>query len=137
MLYFQSLLWNNSSRAIYFLESIIGESNTSYRPETLYSIFKQLREIDGIDDIYVEIKEIGHPDKWPIADTFWVVATADPRQFRDQWPTEIWDNNLPCDYLTFPRNDERTTEQLKIPKGMVARGMQYYNMTQPTDENGG
>lgn len=42
-----------------FLESIVGETNTSYRPESLYSAFKRLRELDGIHDIYVEIKEIG------------------------------------------------------------------------------
>lgn len=110
-----------------FLESIIGESNTSYQPETLYLIFKRLREIDGIHDI-LEIKEIGRADKWPVADTFWVVATADPRQFRDRWPPEFYENNLPCDYVTFPRKDDRTTESMDIPDGMVAIGMQYYNV---------
>jgi len=120
-----------------FPESIVSESNTSYRPEILYSIFKRLREIDGIHDIFVEIKKIGHPDKWPIADTFWTVATHDPRYFRDQWPPEFWDNNLPCDYLTYPRKDDRVTEPLKIPDGMVAHGMQYYNIPQSDNENGG
>ena len=120
-----------------FLESIVDESNTTYRPQILYSIFKRLREIDGIHDIYVEVKEIGHPEKWPIADTFWVVATADPRHFRNQWPTDFWDENLPCDYLTYPRLDDRITERIEIPVGMVARGMQYFIMPQTTGENDG
>ena len=109
-------------------ESIVDESNSTYHPQVLYSIFKRFREIDGIHNVYVEIKEIGRPDLWPIADTFWMIGTADPRQFQYDWPPECWDNNLPCDYVTFPRKDERTTEPIEIPDGMVAIGMQYYNM---------
>lgn len=109
-------------------ESIVGSTNSTYHPQTLYSIFKRFREIAGIDDVYVEVKAIGHPDKWPVADTFWVIGTDDPREFRHMWPSEFWDNNLPSDYLTFPRKDGRTTESLEIPAGMVATGLQYYNM---------
>ena len=48
--------------------------------------------------------------------------------YREHWPPEFWDRNLPCDYLTFPRKDERATVDLKIPDGMVATGMRYYNI---------
>ena len=111
-----------------FPESIVDESNVRYQPHTLYSIFQRFREIDGIHDVLVEIKDMGQPDLWPISDTFWVIAESDPRHYREHWPPEFWDRNLPCDYLTFPRKDERVTEELHVPEGMVARGMQYYNI---------
>ncbi len=111
-----------------YLESIVHESNVRYQPQTLYSIFRQFREIDGIHDVLVEVSEMGRPDRWPISDTFWVIAEFDPRHYREQWPAEIWDRNLPCDFLTYPRKDERSTELIAIPDGMIARGMQYYNL---------
>jgi len=110
-----------------FVESIVDESNVRYQPQTLYSIFRKFRDIDGIHDVMVEIKSVGRPEFWPVADTFWVIAELDPRHYREQWPPEIWEPNAPCDYLSYPRKDERVTEQIDIPEGMVATGMQYWN----------
>jgi hypothetical protein len=110
-----------------FMESIIDDLNFRYRPATLYSMFKKFRAINGIHDVYVEIKEIGRPESWPVADTFWVVAELDPRRY--QLPREFWgDQNLPCDYLSYPRKDERVTDPIPIPDGMIATGLQYYNI---------
>lgn len=109
-----------------YQESIVDKSNVEYQPQILYSIFRQFREIDGIHDVLVEIKEIGKPDLWPVADTFWVIAEFDPRHYREHWPAEFWEGNLPSDYLTFPRKDERTTEDICVPNGMIVIGMQYY-----------
>ena len=110
-----------------FMESIIDDSNFRYRPTVLFSMFKKFRDIDGIHDVYVEVKELGQPDLWPVADTFWVVAEKDPRRY--ELPPEFFeDRNLPCDYLSYPRKDERTTEPITVPDGMIARGMQYYNI---------
>jgi len=109
-----------------FSESIDATTNEKYDPQLLFSIFKQFREIEGIHDVFVEVKGTGNPDKWPTTNVIWVVAAADPRHYRSDWPAEIWDSNLPCDYETYPRKHERPAEPIDIPAGMIARAMVYW-----------
>lgn len=109
-------------------QTSIGTSGSrDFRPLDFFSVLSQLRTLDEVSDIRVELNSPKIPGGWPSTDTIWIVTSLTRSDLPRRGLTpEFWERFLPDDWLSFPRIDGRRTERLEIPDGMRALGFWYH-----------
>ena len=102
--------------------SIGDERPREFSTEEFFRAFVQLRDREDVADVLVEINDARHARS---TDTIWIVTALTRIELPAKLPHEIWDNFLPDDWLSYPRNDREFTKPMMVPRGMQALGFYY------------